>query len=207
MKMGIVTALILTMALLTMGTSTITTTTTTAYAQTTTVPPSSTTPYPPPEPNRETPENNNIYVDITNPHHDTSRIITNLTWYEENRLIVRDNPNTATTEYGETKVAEPLSPENIQYQQEDPNFNRLAQLTYDCLNDYHTIFRTHTVFTVESKTRHTWCIGEINKEINQICENAVGATTTTFNAPLNNKCEEAREMSGTYLQLAETLFG
>ncbi len=82
------------------------------YAQTTMTPPSSMTPYSPPTLNYETSENeDNIYVNTTYPYNDTSRIITNLTWYRDRELGERFDAETNTWLSGRVKIAEPLSEE------------------------------------------------------------------------------------------------
>ena len=102
----------------------------------------------------------------------TTRIITNLTWY-----------NGSVQEQ-----VEQLSPENIQYQQTDPGFAKLAQTTADCLNDYNA-------------NRQDLCTDVISQGINQFCESTDFATFDIA------KCEEARNMSETYVQVVERVYG
>jgi hypothetical protein len=133
----------------------------------------------------------------------TTRIITNLTWY-----------NGSVQEQ-----VEQLSPENIQYQQTDPSFAKLAQTTADCLNDYNAIFEKleafnqqyqqeigenpdfGTGYTVEDINRQDLCTDVISQGINQFCESTDFATFDIA------KCEEARNMSETYVQVVERVYG
>lgn len=119
----------------------------------------------------------------------TTRIITNLTWYTTQRV-------------------DQLSPAAIQYQREDPAFAKLAQTTADCLNEYNAIFArieanpgSGTAYTVEDINSQDLCTDVIRQAINHFCE------TTDFTTFDLSKCEEARKMSETYVQVVETIFG
>lgn len=116
-------------------------------------------------------------------------IITNLTWYTTQRV-------------------DQLSPAAIQYQREDPAFAKLAQTTADCLDDYNAIFErieanpgSGAAYTVEDINRQDLCTDVIRQEINHFCESTDFATSDIA------KCEEARKMSETYVQVVETIFG
>lgn len=116
-------------------------------------------------------------------------IITNLTWYT-------------------TQQVDQLSPAAIQYQREDPAFAKLAQTTADCLDDYNAIFErieanpgSGAAYTVEDINRQDLCTDVIRQEINHFCESTDFATFDIA------KCEEARKMSETYVQVVETIFG
>jgi hypothetical protein len=116
-------------------------------------------------------------------------IITNLTWYTTQRV-------------------DQLSPAAIQYQREDPAFAKLAQTTADCLDDYNAIFErieanpgSGAAYTVEDINRQDLCTDVIRQGINHFCESSDFATFDIA------KCEEARKMSETYVQVVETIFG
>jgi hypothetical protein len=116
-------------------------------------------------------------------------IITNLTWYTTQRV-------------------DQLSPAAIQYQRQDPAFAKLAQTTADCLDDYNAIFErieanpgSGAAYTVEDINRQDLCTDVIRQEINHFCESTDFATFDIA------KCEEARKMSETYMQVVETIFG
>ena len=116
-------------------------------------------------------------------------IITNLTWYTTQRV-------------------DQLSPAAIQYQREDPAFAKLARTTADCLDDYNAIFErieanpgSGAAYTVEDINRQDLCTDVIRQEINHFCESTDFATSDIA------KCEEARKMSETYVQVVETIFG
>lgn len=116
-------------------------------------------------------------------------IITNLTWYTTQRV-------------------DQLSPAAIQYQREDPAFAKLAQTTADCLDDYNAIFErieanpgSGAAYTVEDINRQDLCTDVIRQEINHFCESTDFATFDIA------KCEEARKMSETFVQVVETIFG
>jgi hypothetical protein len=112
-----------------------------------------------------------------------TRIITNLTWES-------------------TGQVNQLRPQIIQYQQTDPAFAKLAQTTADCLNAFNTIFnitKPRETYNAEDINRQSLCGDMISQGINQFCENFA-----TFDI---NKCAAAREMSETYVQVVEALFG
>jgi hypothetical protein len=116
-------------------------------------------------------------------------IITNLTWYT-------------------TQQVDHLSAAAIQYQREDPAFAKLAQTTADCLDHYNAIFErieanpgSGAAYTVEDINRQDLCTDEIRRGINHFCESTDFATFDIA------KCEEARKMSETYVQVVETIFG
>jgi len=160
------------------------------YAQTT----NTTTPIPiPPAAATNATTTNNATAAATNATttaaNNTTRIITNLTWYTTQRV-------------------DQLSPEAIQYQREDPAFAKLAQITFDCLNEYNAIFAkieanpgSGTAYTVEDIQSQDLCTDVIRQGINQFCESTDFATFDI------KKCEEARKMSETYVQVVETIFG
>lgn len=64
-------------------------------------------------------------------------IITNLTWYEDANFNPLNPSASGAPNYVDR--VEPLSAANIQYQQTDPAFAKLAQTTYDCLTHYNEI--------------------------------------------------------------------
>jgi hypothetical protein len=123
----------------------------------------------------------------------TGTIITNLTWFDG-------------------KVDQ-LSPENIQYQQTDPAFARLAQTTADCLNDLNGIYAkveanpqfseapgSATAYTPGDIQGQNQCTDMINQGVVQFCESTDSATFDS------QKCEEARLMTDDYVGFAEALF-
>jgi hypothetical protein len=123
----------------------------------------------------------------------TGTIITNLTWFDG-------------------KVDQ-LSPENIQYQQTDPAFARLAQTTADCLNDLNGIYAkveanpqfreapgSATAYTPGDIQGQNQCTDVINQGVAQFCESTDSATFDS------QKCEEARLMTDDYVGFAEALF-
>jgi hypothetical protein len=129
----------------------------------------------------------------TNATTTTSTIITNLTWFDG-------------------KVDQ-LSPENIQYQQTDPAFARLAQTTADCLNDLNGIYAkveanpqfreapgSATAYTPGDIQGQNQCTDVINQGVAQFCESTDSATFDS------QKCEEARLMTADYVGFAEALF-
>jgi hypothetical protein len=126
-------------------------------------------------------------ANATNLNATATLIITNLTWYTTQRV-------------------DQLSPAAIQYQREDPAFAKLAQTTADCLDHYNAIFErieanpgSGAAYTVEDINRQDLCTDVIRQEINHFCE-----STATFDIA---RCEEARKMSETYVQVVETIFG
>ena len=128
-------------------------------------------------------------ANATNLNATATLIITNLTWYTTQRV-------------------DQLSPAAIQYQREDPAFAKLAQTTADCLEDYNAIFErieanpgSGAAYTVEDINRQDLCTDVIRQEINHFCESTDFATSDIA------KCEEARKMSETYVQVVETIFG
>lgn len=128
-------------------------------------------------------------ANATNLNATATLIITNLTWYTTQRV-------------------DQLSPAAIQYQREDPAFAKLAQTTADCLDDYNAIFErieanpgSGAAYTVEDINRQDLCTDVIRQEINHFCESTDFATSDIA------KCEEARKMSETYVQVVETIFG
>lgn len=128
-------------------------------------------------------------ANATNLNATATLIITNLTWYT-------------------TQQVDQLSPAAIQYQREDPAFAKLAQTTADCLDDYNAIFErieanpgSGAAYTVEDINRQDLCTDVIRQEINHFCESTDFATSDIA------KCEEARKMSETYVQVVETIFG
>jgi hypothetical protein len=123
----------------------------------------------------------------------TGTIITNLTWFDG-------------------KIDQ-LSPENIQYQQTDPAFARLAQTTADCLNDLNGIYAkveanpqfseapgSATAYTPGDIQGQNQCTDVINQGVAQFCESTDSATFDS------QKCEEARLMTADYVGFAEALF-
>jgi hypothetical protein len=123
----------------------------------------------------------------------TGTTITNLTWFDG-------------------KVDQ-LSPENIQYQQTDPAFARLAQTTADCLTDLNGIYAkveanpqfseapgSATAYTPGDIQGQNQCTDMINQGVAQFCESTDSATFDS------QKCEEARLMTGDYVGFAEALF-
>ena len=128
-------------------------------------------------------------ANATNLNATATLIITNLTWYT-------------------TQQVDQLSPAAIQYQREDPAFAKLAQTTAYCLDDYNAIFErieanpgSGAAYTVEDINRQDLCTDVIRQEINHFCESTDFATSDIA------KCEEARKMSETYVQVVETIFG
>lgn len=128
-------------------------------------------------------------ANATNLNATATLIIINLTWYT-------------------TQQVDQLSPAAIQYQREDPAFAKLAQTTADCLDDYNAIFErieanpgSGAAYTVEDINRQDLCTDVIRQEINHFCESTDFATSDIA------KCEEARKMSETYVQVVETIFG
>lgn len=128
-------------------------------------------------------------ANATNLNATATLIITNLTWYTTQRV-------------------DQLSPAAIQYQREDPAFAKLAQTTAYCLDDYNAIFErieanpgSGAAYTVEDINRQDLCTDVIRQEINHFCESTDFATSDIA------KCEEARKMSETYVQVVETIFG
>lgn len=124
----------------------------------------------------------------------TGTIITNLTWFDG-------------------KVDQ-LSPENIQYQQTDPAFAKLAQTTADCLNDLNGIYAkveanpqfreapgSATAYTPGDIQGQNQCTDIINQGVAQFCEST--EDSATFDS---QKCEEARLMTDDYVGFAEALF-
>lgn len=133
--------------------------------------------------------NTTTTANATNLNATATLIITNLTWYT-------------------TQQVDQLSPAAIQYQREDPAFAKLAQTTADCLDDYNAIFErieanpgSGAAYTVEDINRQDLCTDVIRQEINHFCESTDFATSDIA------KCEEARKMSETYVQVVETIFG
>ncbi len=119
----------------------------------------------------------------------TTRIITNLTWWGSD-------------------LVEQLSPQNIQYQQTDPAFAKLAQITADCLNDYNAIFERleaagggTQLLTAEDIRGQDLCTDVIRQGVNQFCEST---DFVTFDI---QKCEEAHKITDTYLGIVERVFG
>lgn len=123
----------------------------------------------------------------------TTSTITNLTWFDG-------------------KVDQ-LSPENIQYQQADPAFAKLAQTTADCLNDLNEIYAkveanpqfseapgSATAFTPGDIQGQNQCTDVINQGVAQFCESTDSATFDS------QKCEEARITTEDYVGFAEALF-
>lgn len=112
-----------------------------------------------------------------------TRIITNLTWFGGD--------------------VQQLSPENIQFQQSDPAFAKLAQTTSNCLNDYNTILETKSgaTMTAEEIQGQDLCTDVIRQGIDHFCE------STDFASFDIAKCEEARNTSDTYVQVVEVIFG
>jgi hypothetical protein len=96
-----------------------------------------------------------------------------------------------------------LSPQNIQYQQTDPGFAKLAQVTADCLNKYNALF--HSVqsanVTDEDSNSQKLCIDIIVQGLTQFCESTDFATFDI------QKCEEARAMTQRYLAETGRFFG
>ena len=136
-------------------------------------------------------------------------VITNLTWYENLAPFDPSNP-LGNRQYGERVI--PLSPENIQYQQTDPAFAKLAHTTNDCINHMGEMNKkTETnpnymggggsLEFVEDIQRQDFCTDIVNQGLTQICEPEDFATFDIA------KCEEARTMTEEYVQLAEALYG
>ena len=101
---------------------------------------------------------------------------------------------------------EPLSPTNIQYQQTDPAFAKLVQTMNDCLTHYNSILEKMSATpkmyaSIEDIDRQDFCTNIINQGLAQFCESTDFATFDIA------KCEEARNMTSTYLAVAEGLFG
>jgi|SRR5918999_751570 hypothetical protein len=138
----------------------------------------------------------------------TTQIVTSLIWNPgEEPEIIGGIP------IGGEEVQQ-LSPQNIQYQQTDPAFAKLAQTTADCLNDYNAIlqkieanpqFRENpgsgTAYTAEDIQRQDLCTDVIRQGIDHFCESTDFATFDI------QKCEEARNMSERYVQVVEVIFG
>jgi hypothetical protein len=112
----------------------------------------------------------------------TTRIITNLTW--------RDT--------GDVQI---MSPQNIQYQQTDPAFSKLAQLTSDCLDLYNTMTKSGIYRSAENIQKQDFCTDVIRQGIAQFCQSTDFATFDL------SKCEEAKKMSERYVQVVEYLYG
>ena len=141
----------------------------------------------------------------------TTQIIMNLTWFEDLNPFDPTNP-AAPPQYGES--VEPLSAANIQYQQQDPAFLKLAQTTFDCVAHQNEITKkivanpqfgedpgSGLAYTAEDIQRQDLCTDVINQGVAQICE------PEDFAALDIAKCEEARTMTDTYVGVTEMLYG
>lgn len=144
-------------------------------------------------------------------------LITNMTWYRD----VNFNPLNIQASGPENfqNVSEPLSPTNIEYQKTDAAFAKLAQTTYDCLQDYNQIVRNQISFreenaaelaenpgfgtglTAEDINRQDLCTDTVSQGIMYFCDASDFATYDM------TKCAEARAMSETYLGVAEAFYG
>jgi hypothetical protein len=160
--------------------------TTEAYAQIT----------PSPSLNATTTTNNATNATTSTNATTTTRIITNLTWF--GGTIAGDASGPVD------EVVVPLSPQNIEYQRTDPAFAKLAQVTSDCLNQYNEILKRpggEAAWTAEDINGQDLCTDVIRQGIAQFCESTDFATFDM------QKCEEARNMSEQYVEVAEIIFG
>lgn len=108
-------------------------------------------------------------------------------------------------------VVTPLSAGNIQYQKTDEAFAKLAQTTYDCLQEHNQIMRgseaNPTVSYlmsdeyVQGSNKQVSCINTVSQGIQYFCD------ASDFVNYDMARCEEARMMSGEYLGLAQFVYG
>ena len=139
------------------------------------------------------------------------QIITNMTWYED----INNNPLLPGTgrppDY--QNRTEPLSEQNIQYQQSDPTFAKLAQTTYDCLTHYNEITKKTVQDPNYKSELYEGGAGAADFNRQDLCTDAISQGITYFCDALDfatydmMKCQEARAMSEEYLGVAETIYG